>query len=397
MTRRSGAKPLKVLFLTHSFPRYSGDAPGSFLLRLAVALLNEDVRVHVVAPSAEGLPEEEEIEGITVERFRYAPRRFEKLAYTGNMAQDVATSWSARIALVGYLGSDFVRSVGARRSFEPDVIHAHWWFPSGVVATWLSSLSHRPLVTTLHGTDVRLAKKIGMSRPMFRRVLQHSSRVTTVSTWLATEVSSLVSVPRPEIAPMPVATEKFEPGGSRETNRFLFAGRLNRQKGLDHLLRAFAAMSRPAMLDVVGEGTLSTELKLLASQLGIGDRVAWHGQLNQPQLLRLYQSATAVIVPSIDEGLGLVAAEALLCETPVIAFRSGGLTDIIQQGTTGVLVSPGDTAELASALDNVLASPDHAAALGRAGRLFALSAFAPESAANRYAYIYRQVLAERAA
>ena len=388
---------MKVLFLTHSFPRYSGDAPGSFLLRLAIALKNEDVRVHVVAPAAEGLPEEEEIDGITVERFRYAPRRFEKLAYTGNMAQDVATSWSARLALLGYFGSDFVRSVGARRSFEPDLIHAHWWFPSGVVGAWLSSLSHRPLVTTLHGTDVRLAKKIGMSRSLFRRVLRSSSRVTTVSTWLASEVASLMSVPRPEIAPMPVSTDRFEPGGSRAANRFLFAGRLNRQKGLDHLLRAFAAMSRPAMLDVVGEGAIGAELKLLASQLGVSDRVVWHGQLNQQALVHLYQSATAVIVPSTDEGLGLVAAEALLCETPVIAFRSGGLTDVIQHGTTGVLVTPGDTAELAAAMDTILVSPEHAADLGRAGRLFSLSAFAPESAASRYAHIYRQVLAEHTA
>jgi glycosyltransferase involved in cell wall biosynthesis len=388
---------VKVLFLTHSFPRFAGDAPGSFLLRLAVALRAEDVRVHVVAPAAEGLPTEDEFDGITVERFRYAPRRFEKLAYTGNMAQDVASSWSARLALLGYFGSDFARAVGARRNFEPDILHAHWWFPSGVVGTWLSGLSHRPLVTTIHGTDLRLAKKISMSRPLLRRVLMKSSRVTTVSTWLASEVSSLVSVPRPEIAPMPVATERFEPGGSREPGRFLFAGRLNRQKGLDHLLRAFAAMKRPAMLDVVGEGHLGAELKQLASQLGVSDRIAWHGQLKQPQLVRLYQSATAVIVPSTDEGLGLVAAEAMLCETPVIAFRSGGLTDVVQHGTTGILVTPGDTAELANALDSILASPQHAADLGKAGRLFSLSAFAPESAASRYASIYRQVLAEHTA
>ncbi|HEX2724131.1 MAG TPA: glycosyltransferase family 4 protein [Gemmatimonadaceae bacterium] len=387
---------MKVLFLTHSFPRFLGDAPGSFLLRLAVALRGEDVQVHVVAPAAEGWPTEDEMEGISVERFRYAPRRYEKLAYTGNMAQDVASSWSARLALVGYFGSDFVRAVGARRSFEPDIVHAHWWFPSGVVGRWLSSLADKPLVTTLHGTDVRLAKKISMSRPLLRSVLKHSSRVTTVSSWLVSEVSTLVSVPRPEVAPMPVSTNRFmRAHGMREPARFLFAGRLNRQKGLDQLVRAFAAMTRPAMLDVVGEGARGSELKLLASQLGVSDRIVWHGQLTQDQLLRRYQSATAVVVPSTDEGLGLVAAEALLCETPVVAFRSGGLTDVIQNGTTGVLVTPGDTAELASALDDVLASPEHASNLGRAGRLFALSAFAPESAARRYANIYRQVLADR--
>ena len=93
-----------------------GDAPGSFLLRLAVALRDEDVKVHVVAPAADGVPTEGEIDGITVERFRYAPRKYEKLAYTGNMAQDVATSWSARLALVGFFGSDFVRALRCRAS-----------------------------------------------------------------------------------------------------------------------------------------------------------------------------------------------------------------------------------------------------------------------------------------
>lgn len=385
---------MKVLFLTHSFPRFSGDAPGSFLLRLAIALRDEDIKVHVVAPAADGIATEEEIDGISVERFRYAPRKYEKLAYTGNMAQDVATSWSARLALVGFFGSDFVRAVGARRSFNPDLIHSHWWFPSGVVGTWLSSLSHKPLVTTLHGTDVRLAKKIGMSRPLFRRVVNQSAKVTTVSNWLSSEVASLISVPRPSVAPMPVDTVCFVPGSFREKQRFLFAGRLNRQKGLEHLIRALPKMRQHALLDVAGAGPLESELKALATELGVADRIAWMGQLKQGDLVRLYQSATALVVPSTDEGLGLVAAEALLCETPVVAFRSGGLTDVIQDDMTGILVTPGDPTELAKALDRVLENPTEAADFGKAGRMFALSAFAPESAARQYAGIYKQVLAD---
>jgi len=82
---------MNVLFLTHSFPRSAGDAAGSFILRLAVALRGEDVKVQVVAPASHGVPEADEIEGIRVERFRYAPRRYERLAYTGNMAGDVAS------------------------------------------------------------------------------------------------------------------------------------------------------------------------------------------------------------------------------------------------------------------------------------------------------------------
>jgi len=388
---------VNVLFLTHSFPRGYGDAPGSFLLRLAIALQKQSVNVHVVAPSAAGLSSSEALEGITIERFRYAPRRYEKLAYTGTMAQDVASSWSARLALVGFLGSDFVAAVRARRSFEPDVIHAHWWFPSGVIGSWLSRMSHRPLVTTLHGTDVRLARTVAISRPLFRHVLQHSSAVTTVSSWLGAEVKSMVPSVTPAIAPMPADTAKYTPGGRRENARLLFIGRFTPQKGLDHLLRALSLMKQRAILDVVGNGGDSARYRALADELSVGDRVAWHGQLKTDQLAGLYRAATAVVVPSIDEGLGLVAVEALLCETPVVAFRSGGLTDVIQDGRTGVLVPPGDSAALASALDDVIAEPERARTLGAAGRLYALSAFAPESAAQRYADIYKKVIDDRPA
>ena len=74
---------MKVLFLTHSFPRFIGDAPGSFLLRLAVALREIGIEVRVIAPAAPDLAPREDLGGIHVERFRYAPRSMETLAYTG--------------------------------------------------------------------------------------------------------------------------------------------------------------------------------------------------------------------------------------------------------------------------------------------------------------------------
>ncbi len=348
--------------------------------------------VRVLAPAAPGLAPREEIDGIQVRRFRYAPSRFETLAYTGNMVQDVTVHWPSRVALAGMLASEFTASAWQVREFRPDIIHAHWWFPSGLIAAGLAAGSGLPLVTTLHGTDARLAKRFRASRPLLRTVLRRSAHVTTVSNWLSDELRALAPSVAMTVAPMPVATEKFTPAGTRAPDRFLFAGRLNAQKGLDHLLRAFAAMKQAATLDVVGEGKSEAELRLLASQLGISDRIRWHGQLTQEGLIDRYRSATALVVPSIDEGLGLVAAEALLCETPVIAFRSGGLTDIVIDNQTGRLVIPGDTAKLAGALDDVMESPDRAAALAKAGRERVLSHFSPESAAAQYAGIYRKAI-----
>jgi glycosyltransferase involved in cell wall biosynthesis len=383
---------MRALFLTHSFPRQPGDAAGSFVLRLAVALRDHGIDVHVVAPSADHLPATDRFDGIPVERFRYAPRRYEKLAYAGNMHTQVRDSWGAKLALLGFLGSEFGSAVRARRSFEPDIVHAHWWFPGGLVGTWLSGLSGIPLVTTLHGTDVRLARATAMARPLFRHVLQKSAAVTTVSRWLAREAEALVSGVRATVAPMPVATDLFSPGGERATDRLLFVGRLTAQKGIGALIEAVARMRHPVSLDVVGDGPLASELSVRVRELGLGDRVHWLGQLTQPELVDLYRRATALVVPSTDEGLGLVAVEAQLCETPVVGYESGGLTDTIQDGRTGMLVPPGDVGALATALDTLLDHPDRGADLGRAGRMVALAGFAPESAARRYAGIYRSIV-----
>ena len=388
---------MNVLFLTHSFPQREGDAAGSFILRLAVALRREDINVHVVAPAGPGLPASEEIEGVPVDRFRYAPRRFEKLAYTGNMAADVGSSWTAKFALVGFLGADFVQAVRARRNFEPQVVHAHWWFPSGVVGTWVGGLSHIPLVTTLHGTDVRLARSVGVAKPLFGHVLKHSAAVTTVSSWLRDKAQELAPDVNPIIAPMPVSTDLFLPGNSRNGQQsLLFVGRLMPQKGLEHLLHALAGMKTQATLDIVGDGPSCGAFEALSQELGIASRVRWHGQLSQSELPRFYQNASAVVVPSTDEGLGLVAVEALLCATPVVAFDSGGLRDVIQHNRTGLLVPPGDRTALARTLDDLLGRDGCGGDLGRAGRLYALSAFAPESAARRYADIYQQVVGAHA-
>lgn len=386
---------MRVLFLAHSFPRRKGDAAGSFLLRLAEALTHEGIDVQVVAPAAAGLSASETLDGIPVERFRYAPRRFESLAYTGNMAQQVEHSWSARLALLGFLGSEFVSATRSGRRTHPEIVHAHWWFPGGLVGTWVAALANVPLVTTVHGSDVRLART-ATARPLFRHVLRRSAAVTAVSAWLAREVTAVMPTLRPVVAPMPVDTELFTPGGERTTDRIVFVGRLNAQKGIADLIDALAHVRHPVSLDVVGDGPDRAALESRAATLGVGERIRWHGALAQPELPALYRAAAALVVPSVDEGLGLVAVEGQLCATPVIAANSGGLPDVVHDDRTGVLVPPGNPAAIAAAIDALLEHPDRARRLGEAGRVHALATFAPESAARRYAVLYRSVLGDRA-
>jgi glycosyltransferase involved in cell wall biosynthesis len=364
---------------------------GAFILRLARALGDQGTEVRVLAPSGAGLPRDELLDGIPVRRFRYAPATWETLAYQGTMAEQVAGSLRGKLALTGMLGGG-ARAVWRETvEWQPAVVHAHWWFPSGLLAT-AAAVDRTPLVITLHGSDVRLARRSAWGPWLFRRVVRRGAAVTAVSEWLASEAHALSPGLAVEVAPMPVEVALFTPTGApRQPNRLLFVGRLNAQKGLGDVLEALASCRQPVELDIVGDGPDRSKLGERATALGLADRVRWHGELRQRDIVPLYRAATAVVVPSRDEGLGLVAVEALLCETPVIAYRSGGLPDIIRDGETGWLVPPDDRPALASTVDRVIADPAEAALRARAGRARVLERFSPTAAARIYRALYRRV------
>ena len=388
---------MRVLFLAHAYPRHAGDPVGSFVGNLAVALREHGVRVTVSAPSAQDLAAFEELDGIPIHRFRYAPARYETLAYTGTMGAQVRDSVSGKVAMLSYVAAAYraVRALARRERF--DLVHAHWWFPSGVVASAIRASTGLPFVTTLHGSDLRLASSFPMGPALFRQVAGRARAITAVSTWLARGAEELAPAQTVTVAPMPVLSGLFHPGVSRERDLLLFVGKLTEQKGLARLLRAMTQMRTRARLAVVGAGRVDDAgVRALARELGLEDRIEWLPLLTQAELAEQYRRATIHVIPALDEGLGLTAVEALLSETPVVGFRSGGLPDIVPEGAAGLLVDPGDERALAEALDAVLGDPVRARAMGLAGRAHAEERFGAGAASERYASLYRRIVSNEA-
>ena len=389
-------RPLRVLFLAHAYPRFDGDPVGSFLHNLAVALKDEGVEVSVVAPSAPSLSTHATLDGIEVRRYRYAPGKFESLAYTGTMNSQVRAGLRGKLTMLVFLAASLLR---ARRSAGRDaglVVHAHWWFPGGLTALLLQRVSGHPYVVTLHGSDVRFAVASSIGTRLFRLVLKGSAATTAVSTWLARSAMELCAGQVVQVAPMPVREELFHADHSREPYRLLFVGKLSEQKGLDRLLHAMTLMRHRATLTVVGTGRVNdAAVRALARSLELDARIEWLPLLSQPDLARQYRRAALHVIPALEEGLGLTAIEAVLSETPVVAFDSGGMPDVVLNGITGLLVPPNDLPAMAAALDALLGDEGRRAEMGRVGRSRALEAFGVRAVARRYAMIYREVADRR--
>ncbi len=380
--------PLRVVALAHAFPRTHDDPVGLFVAQLALALRGEGIETTIVAPSALGLASHDSFEGLAVRRYRYAPRALETLAYTGTMGDQVRASWGARLAFAGMLANGLRRTLAAAREQDAHLIHAHWWIPGGLTGAAASGIKGLPLITTMHGTDVRMLDSVAGQR-LFGMVAEQSASLTAVSSWLARRAEQ-VGGREVLVAPMPVRAEDFTPGPPAREARLLFIGKLAPQKGLQHLLEAMALCRSRPTLEVVGAGRVDDRaLRDRAAALGLAERITWTPILPQAELAKRYRDACALVIPAIDEGLGLTAVEASLSETPVIAFDSGGLPDTLVDGETGHLVPPADVRRLAWAIDDLVERPAKARAFGAAARRFALGRFSAAAVASTYARLYR--------
>ncbi|HLG09036.1 MAG TPA: glycosyltransferase family 4 protein [Gaiellaceae bacterium] len=179
--------------------------------------------------------------------------------------------------------------------------------------------------------------------------------------------------------------------------RLLCIGRLIPIKGHLVLLRALAqARSRvPGVrLDIAGRGPLEPALKSYARELGLSGAVRFLGFVSPIQ--QAIEDAAVVVVPSLGEGFGMVALEAMERARPVIASAVGGLPEIVADGETGLVVPSGDADALADAIVVLAGDPRHAVAMGSAGRERALEEFTPERCVRRIEDLYRGALAPAA-
>jgi glycosyltransferase involved in cell wall biosynthesis len=382
---------MRILVVTHNYPRFPGDPAGAFVARIAAGAAGQGNEVRIVAPHAPGVAEWESNGGVEVHRFRYGPEALERVAYTGDLHRRTLLSPLAALSFPAFMLS-FKRAIrSAVTTFQPDVIHAHWWMPGG----WLAAKMGIPYIVTSHGSDVRLLEKWSGFRRLAAPVFTRARAVTAVSQFLAEDLRRLTNLelPQLQVCPMPVDTDLFVTGRTvpkAQPPRILYAGNLVPSKGVDVLLDAYALLGSrdvECSLRILGEGPERTTLEERARSAGHTD-IEFFDFLPQERMPLEYGQSTVTVLPTRGdaEGLGLTLVEALLAGSAVVGTRAGGIPEVIQHEETGLLVG-GSADDLAQALQRILLDHQLRARLIETGQARVESRF---STANAVAAFLRR-------
>ena len=290
------------------------------------------------------------------------------------------------------------RLVSTIRRHRPAILHTHLVHADFLGLTAGRACRVPVLISTKHGFNTFRESRL------FARADRAIGRLAdphiAISRGLARYLAETEGFPEEAFTVVHYGIESGpEPAPLEEpATRLLCVGRLVPIKGHDVLLRAFvrARDAVPGLeLELAGAGPLEASLRQRVSELGLASAVRFVGLVSPigPAL----EQAAIVVVPSLGEGFGMVALEAMERGRAVIASEVGGLPEIVDPGVTGLVVPRGDADALAAAIEELAASPARAAAMGTAGRERALTQFSQERCTKRTAELYALALGRPAA
>jgi len=408
------SESFRILCPTYWYPEHADDAHAVYVHDINRHLVQRGHRVRVVTPGRPGLSARDTFDGVEVVRFPFELPS--DLTY-GRVAQSKVTAWgkiNRVLAMTRYVAAQYRHSVAEARDLKAQVIHGHWAIPTGPALVACARRVRLPSVITLHGGDVYVNEAQGYDfptrwyvKPVLRWTLRNATALSAISQdCKAHALNAGADERRIRVIMNGADLHRFSPGdvppglASAHDEPMLFACRqLFPRKGIRYFIEAAARLStRYPKLKVViaGDGLERAELEELALRLGIRDRTTFLGWVPNKQLPDYYRACSVSVVPSLEEGFGIPAAEAMGCRAPVVATDAGGLPEVVEHGVTGLVVPKADAGALAGAIDRLLSDPELRVRMGNAGRERALDRFDWNLSASQFEAVYRQIVRPKA-
>lgn len=404
-------KKIKVLVLTSSFPRYKNDWWQQAILSIYSNMNLKKYSITVIAPSAPGAKNKENIGGIKVRRFMYFyPSKLQVLTTGEGVLYTSRKKIIGRIQVLTFVLVEFLTVFKTLLKEDFDIIHANWILPQGLIAVFVKFLFRKPVIVTVHGTDIFAIKKFDFIKAF---ILDHIDLCTANSS--ATFKAAYEISPRAKIQIVPIGVDikMFHPqkkdsdwkrSFGKNVKIILGVGRLIKWKGFEYLIKALPRVLSEfpeTKLIILGRGPEEENLKKLVDKLHLqlGKDVFFPEHVGAGRLPYIYASSDLVVSPSITipstgekEGLGNVALEARASGTPVIASKSGGLVDTIDGKSNGLLFRERDYKGLSKQIINVFSDKKLERRLSVNGLKLVRSKYSWKIISKRFEKIYEEII-----
>lgn len=370
----------RVLMLSPSFYPHLGGAEKQ-ALELSKRLSVLGARVGVLTRRLPGLAAQEEIGGIAIRR--------------------VFCAGTGLVNSLTFLGAVFIRLILSRGDY--DVVHVHLAGSPALAACLAGRLLGKKVVVKIGGGrgigEIAASSrtfpgriKLALLRrlaPVFIAVAEDLRR-EMLEAGMSGDIRVIpngVDIVRYRPATRTQKEALREPLGWGRGLRFLYVGRLAREKRLEAFIEAFAAAADgEARLMLVGAGPEEERLKEAVRERGLGNRVLLRAP--EENIARVYASADVFVLPSVSEGLSNALLEAMASGLAVLASRVGGTPEAVEDGETGILFDPRDAKAAAAGIRKFISEPELARRFGAAAREDAVSRYSLERVAKRYLEIY---------
>jgi|GEM_PF-352069 glycosyltransferase involved in cell wall biosynthesis len=394
--------PMTISFLTTSFPRYEGDYAGNFILKIACGIAKLGAQVEIVAPDTQdasplSLPPE-----ISLTRFKYFfPRSAQKVAYGTGIANRLKQKrWS--LFQIPFLFLAFIIAT-LRSSRKSQVLHAFWSL-AGIVSVVVSLIKPKPIVITLWGSDIFFLKTPILST-IFKSILERADVIICENQHFKNQLTKL-SNNNIFVIPNGIDLEQFKPRdklSARATLKLpenkliiLSTGSLTKNKGHKYLIHALSDLLQTRddiHLCIVGSGEEHESLAYEIKELNLDRKIDLVGSVSNEMIATWLNAADIFVLPSLHEGTPNSLLEAMATGLPSVASATGGIPEIIDDGSNGFLVTPANSKEIKAKLSQLIESSELRDRLGTQARLKLESDFGSwEVQAKQLHGIYQELL-----
>lgn len=398
----------KLLVLTSTFPRWQNDTDPPFVYELS-SRLTDEFDVTVLAPHYPGAEKKEIMSGMQVCRFRYFFEKLEILAGSTGILPTLKHNRLYYLLVPFFLTGQLLSLLLLCHRLKPDVLHAHWLIPQGLMAFIAEKVTGIPYIVTAHGADV-----FGLRGTVFRRlkrmIVRRARAVTVVSKALSDALQEIYALHSPvKIIPMGVCSRTFSPDRKESALKekygihgpfLLYVGRLTEKKGVGFLIESMTRVIQefPACkLLIIGSGELKDVLTQKVEELRLLDNVIFLGALSNQEIPPFYATADLFIGSSIQteegdtEGFGLTFVEAAMSGCMIVGSDVGGISDIIKDNETGFLVPEKDSKAIADRVIYCLQNMERVKGIRERARKRCIDQYDFQVIARRYSELLQKI------